>query len=1058
MNSISPLEIELQPQESNLVRGNQALRSGDYLTALEAYFRVFSQYPAVFKSLAINVYYIQRQLLKQKQELTDTPVAVCTWRLFSPKTRSRALTLANLYRSSHHAVEMINCTPRGGLTESNAIEGISLISLPFVRQDSLLKEMLDFVLKHPYQIVHITSAQLPNLLLGILYKSIWNTRVLVDVGHRTVLELGDNFPILNKFDGITVTDANLQSRYGGWVFSEPSDIAYIPSIGKIKTTPAEALNSLVEMQFEGIQKILEAIKLLPKDSLLLQEQTANTTLSDAEEEAALKQLQNTLAQEIQYIENLGYLSLDPFETANYLFTPKSHQSFLGNLFSSALGRSPKEHELNHYFGQLERGEVSRLKLAEIVLTGLESKTHMREKEKGLFVKKAVIAPKIGDVKVESISIPLHQKPVISVLIPVYGKLEYTLACLSSISQNLPKVPFEVLVLDDRSPDESVKELQKIKNIRVIINPENLGFTKSCNYGAKQAKGDYLFFLNNDTQVQTGWLDELYKTFDMFPGSGLVGSKLVYPDGSLQEAGGIIWQDGSAWNYGNKQRPDLPVFNYAREVDYVSGAAIMVPAKIFKELGMFDERYAPAYCEDSDLALAARDAGYRVIYQPLSVITHYEGVSSGTDVSTGIKSYQVRNSKFMFEKWSELLSSHRPNGSSSEEEKDRRANKRVLAIEHTTITPNRDAGSVSTFNILLLLREMDFQVTFIPEDNYLYEPENTTLLQKAGIEVEYAPFTNSVETHLKEFGNRYDLVLLFRPGVVDKHAESVKKYCGKAKTLFYTHDIHYLRMMREAQLLGDEVKLNEAQAMQKLEFKAIESMDSTIIVSSAELQILQPQLPNAHFETLPLLLDIPGTQKKYAERSDFIFFGSFVHPPNLDAVKYFVSEVMPLVRRGLPGVRFHIVGNKSPDEIMAMACDDIIVHGFVEDLGTLLDQMRLSVAPLRFGAGVKGKVGTALAAGLPSILTEIAAEGMGLTHGKNALISKDPNELAQFIFDAYTNEKLWGELSVKAIEFAKDNFGPNASYGSIANIVRYLGIDVPTNPKYPLSMYGKSFTS
>jgi glycosyltransferase involved in cell wall biosynthesis len=247
-------------------------------------------------------------------------------------------------------------------------------------------------------------------------------------------------------------------------------------------------------------------------------------------------------------------------------------------------------------------------------------------------------------------------------------------------------------------------------------------------------------------------------------------------------------------------------------------------------------------------------------------------------------------------------------------------------------------------------------------------------------------------------------------------------------------------------------------MQRREFKAIESMDSTIVVSSAELEIIKPQLPNAHFETLPLLLDVPGTQKKYMDRSDFVFFGSFVHPPNLDAVKYFVNEVMPLVRRSIPEVRFHIVGNKTPDEITAMACDDIVVHGFVEDLGGLLDQMRLSIAPLRFGAGVKGKVGTALAAGLPSILTEIAAEGMGLQHGINALIGKDVNELAQFIFDAYTNEKLWNQLSERGIEFAENQFGSKASYGSIAKIVQYLGIDVPKNPKYPLSMYGERFTS
>jgi hypothetical protein len=170
MNSISPREIELQQQESNLVRGNRALRSGDYHGALEAYFKVFQQYPSVFKSLAINVYYIQRQLLKQKGGLDAAPVAICTWRLFSPKTRSRALTLANLYRSSNHAVEMIDCLPPGGLYQSDSIEGIPLKSLPLPSKEGLLNQILDFVIKNSYQIVHLTSAQLPNLLLGVLLK------------------------------------------------------------------------------------------------------------------------------------------------------------------------------------------------------------------------------------------------------------------------------------------------------------------------------------------------------------------------------------------------------------------------------------------------------------------------------------------------------------------------------------------------------------------------------------------------------------------------------------------------------------------------------------------------------------------------------------------------------------------------------------------------------------------------------------------------------------------------------------------------------------------------
>ena len=1052
MNTIGATEIQKQLQETNLARGNRALRSGDYHAALEAYFKVFQQYPSVFKSLAINIYYIQRQLLKEKGGLDHSPVAICTWRLFSPKTRSRALTLANLYRSSSHAVEVIDCLPPGGVHQSDAIEGISLKSLPLPGVEGLFSQILSFVIQNPYQIVHLTSAQLPNLLLGVLYKSIWNARVLVDVDHRTVLELGDHFPIVNKFDGITVTDANLQSRYGGWVFSEPSDIAYIPSVGKIKTTPAEALSSLVEMQFESIQKIVGAIKSLPADSHLLQDHSNSVAVSDADEAAALERLQKELAKEIKYIEELGYLSLDPFETTNYLFTPKSHQSFLGNLFSVALGRAPKEHEANHYGGLLERGEESRLGLAEIVFSGPESKGYMTQLERGFFAKEKFELPRPGEIKPESIEIPVLENPIISILIPVYCKLEYTLACLQSIADHLPKVSFEILVLDDKSPDNSAQELQKVKNIQVIVNPENLGFTKSCNYGAKFAKGEYIYFLNNDTKVQEGWLDELYKTFELFPGTGVVGSKLVYPDGSLQEAGGIVWQDGSAWNFGRNQRPDLPIFNYAREVDYVSGASLMTPNKVFKELGGFDEIYAPAYCEDTDYALHARSKGYRVIYQPMSVVTHFEGVSSGTDTSSGIKSYQVRNLKLMYERWKELLASHAPNGMNVDDEKDRRATKRVLVMEPTLLTPDKDAGSVTTFNILMLLREMDFQVTFIPEDNLLYQEKYAKLLQKVGVEVLYRPFISSVESHLKEFGSRYDLAFLCRQQVVERHIGDVKKYCSRAKTIYYTHDLHHMRMMGEAMLVNEEDKLNLAQAMKAKELNAINASDASIVVSSSEYDYLKSLSQNYKVELLPLVYGVPGSNVGFSPREDILFIGGGHHPPNVDAIKYFVDTFMPKIRKKLSGVKFHIVGDGFGEDIKSLACKDIIVHGYVENLKNLLDRIRLTVVPLRFGAGMKGKICTSMGGGVPTVCTGVAAEGMNFSGELGNIVHNDVDSFINQIISLYTDQQAWEEASSLGIEHIKQLNGMPASYRELQKILKRLNIGIGIQSKYELVAY------
>ena len=652
-------------------------------------------------------------------------------------------------------------------------------------------------------------------------------------------------------------------------------------------------------------------------------------------------------------------------------------------------------------------------------------------------------------------IRVDEAPLVSVIIPVYGKINFTLSCLSSISENLPLAAFEVIVVDDCSPDNSVDILSKVKGIRVQRNENNQGFIHSCNIGAKAARGQYLYFLNNDTVVTTGWLDELLHTFLEFPGTGLVGSKLVYPDGRLQEAGGIIWQDGSAWNFGRYQDQQLPVYNYAREVDYCSGASIMVPKSLFEELGGFDEHYLPAYCEDADLALKIRDKGYRVIYQPLSTVIHYEGITSGTDTTQGTKAYQVENLKKLFERWRKRLATHQAPGSKVDDAKDRRATKRVLVLDHCTPTPNQDAGSVTAFNLMLLLREMDFQVTFIAESNLLFMPEYTTALQRNGIEVLYQPFCSSVEQHLQENGERYDLTMLFRPTVMEQQVRNIRKYCPNAKVLFNTVDLHYLRMSREAQLLNDKKKQKAADEMKQIELTAIHAADASIVLSTAELEILQPQLPEAKLHVFPLIMNIKGTTKGFDERRDIVFVGGFQHTPNVDAVKYFVKDVMPLLRKQLPDVRFCVVGSNAPAEINALASNNVIIKGFVEELTPLLDTFRVSVAPLRYGAGIKGKIGTAMAIGLPVVATPLAAEGMSLTNGENILIADGAEAFANTLTKLYNDKTLWDKISRNEIVFAEQIWGAEAALENLMNILTDLGIKV-NQATFPLSLYSERY--
>ncbi|MBF0099628.1 MAG: glycosyltransferase [Desulfobacterales bacterium] len=261
--------------------------------------------------------------------------------------------------------------------------------------------------------------------------------------------------------------------------------------------------------------------------------------------------------------------------------------------------------------------------------------------------------------------PFDEPVRVSIVIPVFNKALYTFNCLLALQHCDQHIRQEMIIVNNASTDETQAMVESLRNasVYVIHNSVNQGFVMACRQGAQVASGEFILFLNNDTQVMDGWLDSMLAIMDNDPEVGIVGSKLIYPDGRLQEAGGIIFNDGSGWNYGRLQSPDDPYYNKSRVVDYCSGASLMIRKHLWEQLGGFDLQLAPAYYEDTDLCFATRQAGYKVVYCHESKVVHHEGITAGTDITTGYKAFQEINKHKFIAKWKEVLTSHYKPGTS-----------------------------------------------------------------------------------------------------------------------------------------------------------------------------------------------------------------------------------------------------------------------------------------------------------------------------------------------------------------------------------------------------------
>lgn len=631
--------------------------------------------------------------------------------------------------------------------------------------------------------------------------------------------------------------------------------------------------------------------------------------------------------------------------------------------------------------------------------------------------------------------PVVDRPVASIIVPVFNEYRYTYHCLAALRAHRAEYPFEVIVVDDCSTDGTGERLAEFENLRLIVNEENRGFVRSCNRGAQAARGQTIVLLNNDTQVQPGWLDALVETFRLRADAGLVGSRLIYPNGRQQEAGGIVFSDGSAWNFGHLDDPCKPQYSYLRPVDYCSGASMAIPRTLFEKLGGFDEHFVPAYFEDTDLAFRTRSMGYQVYYQPLSSVVHFEGVSAGTDegAEAGMKRFQAINREKFLRRWSSELAAYGARGEDLEHAKERNVRRRAFVVDNYMITPDKESGSLRMMNLFAILHELGFKVTFAAANLEAPEPYVSNL-QMRGVECIYRPYVKSVAKYLATHGEIYDLVILSRADAAARIMPAARRYCKNAKIVFDTVDLHFLREARLAELTGDKATQGIAERRRQQELDLMAQADTTLVVSDVERRVLAQEAPGADVHLVSNIHRIFGSATPFGERRDIMFIGAFAHPPNTDAVLWLAEEILPLIHAELPDLCCHVIGADPPAQIRALTGDRVKIHGFVPDVRPYFNGCRLSVAPLRYGAGVKGKVNQSLAHGLPVVATTQAAEGMFLEDGTSVLLGDDARSFASAVIRLYRDEQLWSRLSANGIDVMERHFSFDAARRALKRVI------------------------
>lgn len=623
-----------------------------------------------------------------------------------------------------------------------------------------------------------------------------------------------------------------------------------------------------------------------------------------------------------------------------------------------------------------------------------------------------------------IHLPHYEDPVVTIAIVTFNNRNCTERCLRSLVLANEATPYEVVIVDNASTDDTRDWLQtRVRNARLTFNDKNVYFANACNQAAALARGTYLLFLNNDTIVLPGFLAHLLEALTL-PNVTAAGSLLLAEDASVLEAGSILWQDGSAFPYGRGLQADDPCLRHVRFVDYCSAASLLVAKDAFLSVKGFALDYLPAYYEDTDLQMKLRSNGGAIAFVPFSRVVHAEYSSSGRDRAEAL---MRRNQAIFAKTWATALSG-RPRPTPKDPgalllARDVREY-RVLVIDDRVPLYDMGSGYGRAFQILSAATAAGLAVTLIPMNGDLVEPYTTTLRR---LSIEVLPNFSCLAGRGKSF---YHFIVLSRPHVATEYLTKCRTQFHDAVIIYDVEALYFMRDVRQAIALGVNQTTSENFALHALqEASAFRGADMAFVVSKDEeavVKSLAPHLntvymPNAH---APVAREAPS----FEERSGFLFVGGFLseRSPNEDGILFFLTEVWPRIESSLVGATLVVVGANPPATVRRFASDRIRVTGFVPaiELERYYARARVVIAPIRFGAGQKFKVTEAIVYGVPMVTTTVGAEGTGLVDGVSALVTDEAISFAQHALRLYNDRDLWNSMRSALLDLAKQ-FMPRA---------------------------------